>query len=197
MLVNTIFNVDEKLLIFSAPSGAGKTTIVRHLLSKYSQLEFSVSACSRAPRGGEIDGKDYHFLTPDEFRQKIGNDEFDEWDEVYPGHYYGTLWSELRRIWAKGNVVMFDVDVKGGINLKKKFPNSSISVFVMPPSVEELRQRLVNRGTETAEKIEMRVSKAQHEIEFADQFDVVIVNDKLDDALAMAEKTVQQLLNDR
>lgn len=189
--------MEGKLLIFSAPSGAGKTTIVKHLLSKYKTLEFSVSACSRAPRNGEVDGKDYHFLSVDDFRQRIANNEFVEWEEVYPGSYYGTLWSEVHRIWSKGNHVMFDVDVKGGLNLKKKFPNNSLAVFVMPPSVDELRNRLINRGTETESSIDVRVGKAQEEMEYANQFDVIIVNRQVETAFSEAERAVENFINSR
>ena len=187
--------MEGKLLIFSAPSGAGKTTIVKHLLSKYNTLEFSVSACSRAPRNGEVNGADYHFLSVDDFRKRITNNEFVEWEEVYPGSYYGTLWSEVHRIWKKGNHVMFDVDVKGGVNLKKKFPNNSLAVFVMPPSIDELRARLVKRGTETDSSISVRVGKAQEEMEYANLFDVIIVNKQVETAFYEAEKAVESLIN--
>lgn len=187
--------MEGKLLIISAPSGAGKTTIVRHLLAEMPLLEFSISACSRAPRTGEVNGKDYYFLTADDFRRKIENNEFVEWEEVYPGHFYGTLWSELHRIWEAGHQVLFDVDVMGGINLKKKFPNNSLSVFIQPPSVDVLRQRLQSRGTETAEKIEMRVNKAVKELEFANKFDAIVLNDNLEIALAQAKKMVENWLN--
>ncbi|KAB2869857.1 MAG: guanylate kinase [Bacteroidales bacterium] len=187
--------MEGKLLIFSAPSGAGKTTIVKHLLSKHKTLEFSVSACSRAPRNGEINGVDYHFLSVDDFRKRIANNEFVEWEEVYPGSYYGTLWSEVHRIWAKGHHVMFDVDVKGGINLKKKFPSNSLAVFVMPPSIDELRSRLEKRGTETVNSIEVRVGKAKEEMEYANQFDVIIVNKQVETAFYEAEKAVESFIN--
>ncbi len=187
--------MEGKLLIFSAPSGAGKTTIVKHLLSRYNTLEFSVSACSRAPREGEVNGVDYHFLTADDFRRRIANDEFVEWEEVYPGSFYGTLWSEVYRIWEKGNHVMFDVDVKGGLNLKKKFPNNSLAVFVMPPSIDELRARLIKRGTETDSSISVRVGKAQEEMEYANQFDVIIVNKQVETAFYEAEKAVETFIN--
>ena len=189
--------MEGKLLIFSAPSGAGKTTIVKHLLSKYSTLEFSVSACSRAPRTGEVNGVDYHFLSVDDFRKRIANNEFVEWEEVYPGSYYGTLWSEVHRIWNKGNHVMFDVDVKGGVTLKKKFPNNSLAVFVMPPSIDELRARLIKRGTETESSINIRVGKAQEEMEYANQFDVIIVNRQVETAFSEAEKAVENFINSR
>lgn len=187
--------MEGKLLIFSAPSGAGKTTIVKHLLSKYNTLEFSVSACSRAPRNGEVNGVDYHFLSVDDFRKRIANNEFVEWEEVYPGSYYGTLWSEVYSIWEKGHHVMFDVDVKGGVNLKKKFPSNSLAVFVMPPSIEELRARLIKRGTETDSSIIIRVGKAQEEMEYANQFDVIIVNKQVETAFYEAEKAVETFIN--
>lgn len=186
--------MDGKLIIFSAPSGAGKTTIVRHLLGKYSFLEFSVSACSRAPRNGEINGVDYYFLSTDDFKRRIENNEFVEWEEVYPGSYYGTLWSELYRIWAKGHSVMFDVDVKGGLNLKRKFPENSLAVFVMPPSIDELKSRLIRRGTESDESIDVRVGKAQEEMTYSNQFDVIIVNKQVETAFFEAESAVENFL---
>lgn len=187
-------NNNGKMLIFSAPSGAGKTTILRHLLQHFPQLEFSVSACSRQPREGEVDGRDYHFLRADEFRARIERNEFVEWEEVYPGHFYGTLWSELHRIWNNGNIVAFDVDVKGGNNLRSKFDNA-LSVFIMPPSIEVLRQRLLNRGTETLEKVEMRVQRAQEEMSYAQQFDKILLNDNLSEAQAQALQMVKSWLN--
>lgn len=189
--------MEGKLLIFSAPSGAGKTTIVKHLLTKYSSLEFSVSACSRSPRNGEVNGIDYHFLSVDDFRQRIANNEFVEWEEVYPGSYYGTLWSEVHRIWAKGNNVMFDVDVKGGLNLKSKFPSNSLAVFVMPPSIDELRNRLIKRGTESDESILVRVGKALEEMQYSNEFDVVIINRQVESAFYEAEKAVESFINSR
>ena len=183
-----------KLIIFSAPSGSGKTTIVRELLRRIPQLEFSISATSRAPRGTERDGVDYYFLSPDEFRRAVDEERFVEWEEVYPGTCYGTLRSEVDRIWEKGSVIVFDVDVKGGVNLKKTFGASALSVFIMPPSVEELRRRLVGRGTDSAETIEKRVAQAEQEIAHAPQFDRVIVNDSLEEAVAEAEKTVAEFI---
>ena len=183
-----------KLVIFSAPSGSGKTTIVRELLQRFPRLEFSVSATSRAPRGKERNGVDYFFLSPEEFRQAVQEDKFVEWEEVYSGTCYGTLRSEMERIWQKGNVIVFDVDVKGGVNLKKTFGASALSVFIMPPSVEELRRRLVGRGTDSAGTIEKRVAKAEQEIAHAPQFDRVIVNDSLEEAVAEAEKTVAEFI---
>lgn len=184
-----------KVIIFSAPSGSGKTTIVRHLLEKFPQLEFSISATCRLPRGKEVNGIDYHFFTVDEFKQKVANNEFVEWEEVYANNYYGTLKSEVERIWAKDHVILFDVDVKGGINIKDIYGDLALSVFVMPPSIEELRKRLEARGTDSAEAIERRVHKAEEEIAYAQKFDVILLNDKLNDALLKAEKIVQDLLN--
>ncbi len=183
------------MIIFSAPSGAGKTTVVSHVLSLHPELEFSISATSRSPRGVERDGVEYYFFTPDEFRAKIKNDEFVEYEEVYAGSFYGTLRSEVQRIWDKGHVIVFDVDVKGGVNIKKIFGDRAFSVLIMPPSVEELRRRLVARGTDSAEAIEARVAKAASELEFAEgKFDYVLVNDDLATALAEAEKVVSEFL---
>ena len=177
-----------KVIIFSAPSGAGKSTIVNYL------LEISISATCRAPRGKEIHGKEYYFFTADEFRKRIENKEFLEWEEVYPGCYYGTLLSEIDRIWAKGHTVLFDVDVVGGLNIKKKFGDNALSIFIQPPSVEVLRQRLTGRGTDAPEKIEQRLAKAEYEMTFADKFDTIIVNDKLEEAFREAEKKVRDFL---
>lgn len=185
-----------KFIIFSAPSGAGKTTIVKHLLQKGLPLEFSISATSRAPRGTEVNGKDYFFLSADEFREKIANNAFIEWEEVYAGNYYGTLKSEMERIWKNSNHVLFDIDVKGGVNLKKKFPDNTLSIFVMPPSVEELERRLKNRSTDDAETIKKRVSKAVEELKYADQFDLIIVNDDLTTAQNEAYTAVLRFIND-
>jgi guanylate kinase len=183
-----------KLVIISAPSGAGKTTIVNHLLDSGLNLSFSVSATTRPLRGTEVDGKDYFFLSVPEFKKRIENNEFVEWEEVYKDLFYGTLKSELERIWAKGQNVLFDVDVKGGINLKKKFGNTSIAIFVMPPSVEELENRLIKRATDTPEKIRIRVDKAREELELANQFDTVIVNHQLDKAKEEVVKILTSFL---
>ena len=182
------------MIIFSAPSGSGKSTIVNYLLSRGLGLEFSISATCRSPRGEERHGKEYYFFSTDEFRQKIDKDDFLEWEQVYPGCYYGTLKSELERIWAKGHTVVFDVDVVGGVNIKKIFGERALSIFVQAPSVEVLRQRLESRGTDSAEKIEERVAKAEYEMTFADKFDIVVVNDKLESALEQAEKAVRDFL---
>ncbi len=170
-------------MIFSAPSGSGKTTIVKEVLKQISKLEFSISACSRQPRKGETEAKDYYFLSLDEFKQRITNNEFIEYEEVYPNQFYGTLKSELQRIWNNGNHVIFDVDVIGGLNIKKKYQDNSLAIFIKPPSVDELRKRLINRGTENDEQIEKRIKKAEYELGFADQFDIIILNNKLDEAI--------------
>jgi guanylate kinase len=178
-----------KALIFSAPSGSGKTTIVKHLLSQNPDLGFSISASTRDKRGRtEQHGQDYYFLTPEEFKKKIDNNEFIEWEEVYSGNYYGTLKSEIDRIWREGKNVIFDVDVKGGLNLKKYFGDKALAVFVSVPSLEVLKQRLNDRGTETEESLSRRLYKAQFEMTFQDQFDVVLVNEKLEQSLKEAQR---------
>lgn len=184
-----------KAIIFSAPSGSGKTTIVKHLLQQKMKLEFSVSACSRQPRKNEVNGKDYYFLSVEEFKAGIEKGDFIEWEEVYKDHYYGTLKSELERIWNAGKSVIFDVDVVGGINLKNAFGNDALAVFVQPPSIEVLEQRLRDRSTDPKEKIRDRIAKASQEMKYADQFDVIIINNMLDDALAETEKVVSQFLS--
>jgi len=190
-------NTDKegKLIIFSAPSGAGKTTIVRALLELNLNLEFSISAASRTRRSTEIDGKDYYFISSHEFRKKIENGEFLEWEEVYKDHYYGTLKSEVERIWANGQHVIFDVDVFGGLNIKKQYPQKALAIFVMPPSVEELEKRLRNRSTESEENLKKRVDKAKHELTFAPEFDKIIVNDNLNKAMEEAKMLVQGFIN--
>ena len=183
-----------KLIIFSAPSGSGKTTIVKRLLSTFPQFEFSISATSRQPRGEERNGVDYFFLTQDEFRQKVAENAFVEWEEVYNGTCYGTLRSEMERIWAKDNVIIFDVDVMGGINLKRIFGERACSIFIKAPSVEALRERLIGRGTDSAETIEKRVAKAEFELSKASEFDFVVVNDILDNAVAETEQIITDFL---
>lgn len=186
--------MDSKLVIISAPSGSGKTTIVKHLLDSGLNLSFSVSATTRAKRDNETDGEDYFFLSVQEFKNRIKNNEFVEWEEVYKDLLYGTLKSELERIWAIGKNVIFDVDVKGGISLKNKFGTDAIAIFIMPPSVAELENRLIKRATDTPEKIRIRVEKAKDELKFADQFDTVIVNHQLDKAKEETLKIVSSFL---
>ncbi len=183
-----------KCIIFSAPSGAGKTTIVHHLLSQMNELEFSISATSRNKREGEKNGKDYHFLSVEEFKSAINNDSFVEWEEVYANNYYGTLKSEMKRIWDKEKHVIFDVDVQGGIKLKSIFGDKALSVFVQPPSIQELENRLRNRGTETEESIKRRVGKANEEIQSAEKFDYILVNNHLDKAKKEAVLAVLSFL---
>lgn len=184
-----------KLIIFSAPSGSGKTTIVRHLLNKYTQqLAFSVSACTRPRRDYEIDGKDYYFLTLQDFRQKIADQQFAEWEEVYAGNYYGTLKAEIQRLWDEGKHVLFDVDVKGGLKLKEAYGDAALAVFVKVTSDEEIKRRLSGRGTETEETLATRLAKVRYEQSFEHEFDVVLINDELDVALAEAEHLVQAFI---
>ncbi len=184
----------EKVLIFSAPSGSGKSTIVNHILGLHPEIEFSISATSRPPRGEEKDGVEYYFLSGDEFRERISRDEFVEHEEVYEGRFYGTLKSEVRRIWDKGHVIIFDVDVKGGVSLKRYFGEKALSVFIQAPSVEELRERLILRGTDSPEAIAERVAKAAEEMTYAPLFDRILVNDDLDTAYAQAEALVDDFL---
>lgn len=187
--------MSNKVIIFSAPSGAGKSTIVNHLLNIHPELEFSISATSRAPRGQEQHGVEYYFFTADEFRQMISEDKFVEYEEVYAGSFYGTLRSEVERIWAKGHVIIFDIDVQGGVNLKRIFGDQAFSIFIQAPSVEILRERLINRQTDTPEAIEKRIAKAASEMEFAaGKFDHVLVNDDLETAFAEAERIVGDFL---
>lgn len=187
--------MENKVVIFSAPSGAGKSTIVNHLLQLHPELEFSISATSRAPRGSERHGVEYYFFSADEFRQMIADDKFVEHEEVYPGSFYGTLRSEVERIWAKGHVIIFDIDVQGGVNLKRIFGEQAFSVFIQAPSVDVLRERLIGRGTDSQEAIEKRVEKAASEMEFAaGKFDYVLVNDDLQTAKAEAEKVIDAFM---
>jgi guanylate kinase len=183
-----------KLIIFSAPSGAGKTTLVKNLLGSVPMLEFSISAASRAKRPTEIDGKDYYFITVDEFRKKIANDEFLEWEEVYKDHFYGTLKSEVERIWSKGYHVIFDVDVMGGLSIKKFYGDKALAIFVMPPSVEELENRLRKRSTETEENLKKRMDKARQELTYASGFDRIIVNEDIEQAIKEAQTLVRKFL---
>ena len=185
-----------KLIVFSAPSGSGKTTIVRHLLKQEAlNLAFSISATSREKRGQEINGEDYYFLTAQEFKNQIKTNAFLEWEEVYRDNFYGTLKTEVERLWALGKNVIFDIDVSGGLRIKRKFPEQTLAVFVKPPSIDELKIRLKNRKTESDDKINMRVAKASAELATAPLFDVVIENDDLEKALNEAECIVGEFLN--
>ncbi len=183
-----------KLIIFSAPSGSGKTTIVKHLLTQDFKMEFSISATTRDPRGEEKNGVDYYFLSPDEFRTRISADELLEWEEVYTDKYYGTLKSEVERITSKGNNIVFDVDVVGGLNIKKMYGDQAIAIFIQPPSIQELEQRLIGRGTDTPETIAQRLAKAEQELEYAKGFDYVVVNDNLEDAISETENLLKNFL---
>lgn len=188
--------MEGKLIIFSAPSGSGKTTIVRHLLNEYGdRLAFSVSACTRKQRDYEADGVDYYFLSPEVFRKRIANGEFAEWEEVYAGNYYGTLKAEIERLWAEGKAVLFDVDVKGGLKLKQAYGDQALAVFVKVSSEEEIKKRLTGRGTETAATLETRLAKVRYEQTFEGEFDVVLVNDDLVEALSEAEKLVTEFIS--
>jgi guanylate kinase len=184
-----------KVIIVSAPSGAGKTTIVKHLLARENlHLEFSISACTRLRRDDETDGKDYYFMTVDEFKAKIDDKRFLEWEEVYKGSYYGTLQSEVERIWKNNNNILFDVDVEGAVNLKQVFGDQALSLFIMPPSIEELQHRLEKRGMDTPEKIRKRINKANYELKYVSKFDRIIINDDLKKALQEAEETAFEFL---
>lgn len=187
--------MEGKLVIVAGPSGSGKTTIVRHLLGIYPRLAFSISACSRQKRMGEMDGEDYYFLSVEKFKEKIGKGEFLEWEEVYPGSYYGTLRSEVERLWNAGRDVIFDIDVKGAMNLKKHSPENSLAIFIQPPSLNALEQRLKNRNTESPEFVEQRIKKATEELSYAPQFDTIILNNDLQVAFAEADKLVGAFLN--
>jgi guanylate kinase len=185
----------KKAIIFSAPSGAGKTTIVKHLLDRLPKLSFSISACSRKARVNEIHAQDYYFLSLEEFKEGINNNRFLEWEEVYPNLYYGTLLDEIERIWNNGKTIIFDVDVQGGIALKKHFGNQALAVFVSPPSLNILEQRLRGRGTESEEDLQKRINKAEDELSFKDKFDEVLINDTLDVSCDKALQLTQDFLN--
>ncbi|MEC9159592.1 MAG: guanylate kinase [Bacteroidota bacterium] len=188
-------NFTGKAIIFSAPSGAGKTTIVKSLLANKLPLSFSISACSRQKRENEINGKDYHFLSIEDFKQKINEQAFIEWEEVYENNYYGTLKSEIERIWNDKKHVVFDVDVVGGLNLKKHFGNNALAIFIQPPSMDVLIERLRNRATESEASLNKRINKAKHEMTYSPSFDSIIINDQLEKTIEVAEKKVKDFLN--
>jgi len=190
-----MFYTHKKIIIITAPSGAGKTSITRYLIERYPQLSFSISAATREPRGAEKNGQDYYFISEAEFREHIRNNDFMEWEMVYEGKYYGTLKSEMERIWSQKQVPILDIDVKGAIHVQKQYPHNTMSIFIQPPSVEELKRRLAGRGTETDQSLAARVSKASYEISFKDHFDHVIVNDDLNKARAEAENLVFEFLS--
>ncbi len=183
-----------KLIIFSAPSGAGKTTIVKHLLSKFDNIKFSISATTRELRGEELDGKDYYFISKEDFLHKVAKHEFVEFEEVYSGTFYGTLKSEIQRIWNDGNHVIFDLDVEGGLRLKKKYAEHALAIFVQPPSLEVLIDRLRGRGTDSEEKLQERIAKASKELSYAEKFDVILKNYDLEIACKEAEQLVREFL---
>ena len=188
--------MNGKVVIFSAPSGAGKSTVVHHLLELHPEFEFSVSATSRPPRGEEKDGVDYYFIDANTFRELIAQGAFVEHEEVYRDRFYGTLKSEVDRIWSKGHVILFDVDVKGGCSIKQYYGDEALSLFIQPPSIDELKRRLVNRGTDSLEDIEKRLSKASYELTFAEKFDKILINDDLEIAKAKALEIVSEFLGD-
>jgi guanylate kinase len=186
----------NKIIIITAPSGAGKTSITRFLLNKYPSLAFSVSAATRCPRGAEQHGKDYYFISVEEFKQKIQHDAFIEWEMVYEGKYYGTLKSEIERIWSEGKTPLLDIDVQGAIHVQQQFPETSLSIFIQPPSIEVLHQRLRSRGTESAQSLQTRINKAAYELSFSHAFDAIVVNQYLDKACVETETLIKNFLGD-
>jgi guanylate kinase len=188
------FASQGKLIIITAPSGSGKTSITRYLINKYPKLAFSISATTRAPRGEEKDGAEYYFLSVDEFKEKIDNKAFIEWEMVYEGKYYGTLRSELERMWVAGQVPMLDIDVQGAVHVQQRFAGNCLSIFIQPPSIEELRRRLQGRGTETPESLETRANKASYEMSFSHQFNKTILNDQLEKACIETEEVIKEFL---
>lgn len=184
----------SKVVIVCAPSGTGKTTIIKKVLSNFQLLEFSISACNRKAREGEVNGRDYYFISDEDFKLKIDRQEFLEWEQVYSGRYYGTFKSELQRIWDKGHFPLFDLDVKGGTRIKQIFGEKALAIFFTPPSLDELRNRLVNRGTDTTQEIEMRLERAAFELSFASQFDINIINDDIELATSKTLEAIAQFL---
>ncbi|MCD2423881.1 guanylate kinase [Niabella pedocola] len=193
--VATGAKANHKIIILTAPSGAGKTSITHHLLKKIPQLSFSISAATRAARAGEVDGRDYYFISEAEFTKKIKANEFVEWEMVYEGKYYGTLKSELQRLWKKDKYPLLDIDVKGAIHVQQQYPKESLSVFIEPPSVKELRRRLISRGSESEDSLQTRLNKAEYELSFMNHFNKVVVNDDLEEACAETEALVRKFLN--
>jgi guanylate kinase len=185
----------KKLIIITAPSGAGKTSITHYLLNKYPNLSFSISAATREPRGAEANGRDYYFITADEFKKNIHENAFVEWEMVYEGKYYGTLKSELERIWDEGRIPVLDIDVQGAIHVQQEYPDAALSIFIEPPSIEELKKRLETRSTETEKNITTRLNKAAYEISFKKHFDRIIVNDDLEKACKVADAIVEEFIN--
>ena len=186
----------NKLIVFSAPSGAGKTTLVKYILKTFSEIQFSISATSRKARGEERDGKDYYFLSNQEFKARIKNDEFIEYEEVYGGNHYGTLKSEVDRIWKDKKIAIFDIDVVGGANIKSMFPNETLSIFVMPPSIEILRERLIERGDVSKEEIDVRIKKAESELDYASKFDNIIINNDLEESKKIALTLIKEFIDE-
>ncbi len=186
----------NKLIVFSAPSGAGKTTLVKYILKTFSEIQFSISATSRKARGEERDGKDYYFLSDLEFKARIKNDEFIEYEEVYGGNYYGTLKSEVDRIWKDKKIAIFDIDVVGGANIKGMFPDETLSIFVMPPSIEILRERLIERGDVSKEEIDVRIKKAESELDYASKFDNIIINNDLEESKKIALTLIKEFIDE-
>jgi guanylate kinase len=186
----------NKLIVFSAPSGAGKTTLVKYILKTFREIQFSISATSRKARGEEKDGKDYYFLSNEEFKARIKNDEFIEYEEVYGGNYYGTLKSEVDRIWKGKKIAIFDIDVVGGANIKRMFPNETLSIFVMPPSIEILRGRLIERGDVSKEEIDVRIKKAESELDYASKFDNIIINNDLEESKEIALTLIKEFIDE-
>lgn len=190
-----MYSNDQKIIIFSAPSGSGKTTLTKYCLQTFPELKFSISATTRKPRGTEENGKEYYFLSEEDFKEKISENRFVEYEEVYNGTYYGTLKSEMERIWNEGKVVIFDVDVKGGMNLKKIFGDSALSIFIAPPSIQELENRLRNRNTDDDESIKTRIAKAQEELSYMDKFDKIVINEDLSVSKAKIVHLIRQFLH--
>ena len=186
----------KKLIVFSAPSGAGKTTLVRYILETFSEIQFSISATSRKSRGKEKDGKDYYFLSKEEFKTRVKNDDFIEYEEVYGGNYYGTLKSELNRIWKDKKIAIFDIDVVGGANIKGMFPDETLAIFVMPPSIEILKRRLLERGDVSREEIDIRVKKAESELDYASKFDNIIINNDLEESKKIALTLIKEFIDE-